>query len=75
MVSVTPAAILAYGGAPVVIGVSALLGALLAPPLAAAISDRLPKSFHPYIGNVISMAICTLVVLPIIGMLPGVGAP
>tara|TARA_Y100001951_G_scaffold69532_1_gene56414 strand:+ start:3305 stop:4507 length:1203 start_codon:yes stop_codon:yes gene_type:complete len=75
VVSVSPAAILAYGDAPVVIGVSALLGAFLAPPLAAAVSDRLPKSFHPYIGNVISMAICTLVVLPIIGMLPGVSEP
>jgi hypothetical protein len=72
VVSVTPAAILTYGGTPVVIAISALLGALIGPPLAAAISDRLPKSFHPYLGNVISMAICTLVVLPVIGMLPGV---
>ena len=48
---------------------SALLGALTAPPLACAIAQRLPKYLHPYIGNVLSMAISTLVILPVIGFM------
>lgn len=69
LVSVVPAAILAYGGSWLVIGSSALLGALVAPPLACAISQRLPAYLHPYIGNVLSMAVSTLLIVPLIGFL------
>lgn len=69
LVSVVPAAVLTHGGSGVVIALSATLGALIAPPLACAITQRLPGHFHPYIGNVISMAISTLLVVPLIGKL------
>lgn len=69
LVSVVPAAVLTHGGSWMVIGSSALLGALIAPPLACAIAARLPTHFHPYIGNVISMALSTLLVVPLVGWL------
>lgn len=69
LVSVVPAAVLTYGGGYTVMIASALLGALIAPPLACAIAHRLPKYLHPYIGNVLSMAISTLVIVPVIGFL------
>ncbi|TFF02946.1 hypothetical protein EXW72_23865 [Pseudomonas sp. BCA14] len=67
LVSVVPAAVLTHGGNWTVIGSSALLGALIAPPLACAIAGRLPAHFHPYIGNVIAMALSTLMVVPLVG--------
>lgn len=69
LVSVVPAAILTYGGSWQVIVMSALLGALIAPPLACAIAKRLPADMHGYIGNVLSMAISTLLIIPFIGFL------
>jgi hypothetical protein len=66
---VVPAAILTHGGSGLVIGSSALLGALIAPPLACAIAKRLPADMHTYIGNVLSMAISTLLIVPLIGVL------
>ncbi|MCQ9186873.1 hypothetical protein KMT30_49115, partial [Streptomyces sp. IBSBF 2953] len=69
LVSVVPAAVLTYGGSWMVIGSSALLGALIAPPLASVISGRLPADFHPYIANVTSMALSTLLVVPSVGWL------
>jgi hypothetical protein len=69
LVSVVPAAVLTYGGSWQVIVSSALFGALIAPPLAHAISQRLPADMHPYIGNVLSMAISTLLIIPFIGFL------
>jgi hypothetical protein len=69
LVSVVPAAVLTYGGSWQVILSSALLGALIAPPLACAIAQRVPAYMHAYIGNVLSMAISTLLIIPIIGFL------
>ncbi len=69
LVSVVPAAVLTYGGSWQVIISSALLGALIAPPLACAIAQRVPAYMHAYIGNVLSMAISTLLIIPIIGLL------
>lgn len=69
LVSVVPAAVLTHGGSWMVIGSSALLGALIAPPLASAIAGRLPAHFHPYIGNVTSMALSTLMIVPLVGWL------
>ncbi|AZF29700.1 hypothetical protein C4J89_0193 [Pseudomonas sp. R4-35-07] len=68
LVSVVPAAVLTYGGNPTVIVASAILGALIAPPLACAIAGRLPSYLHPYIGNVLSMAISTALIVPLIGV-------
>ncbi|WP_392891206.1 hypothetical protein ACF6ZU_07455 [Pseudomonas migulae] len=69
LVSVVPAAVLTYGGTWPVIVMSALLGALIAPPLACAIAKRLPADMHGFIGNVLSMAISTLLIIPFIGFL------
>ncbi|MEJ5282118.1 hypothetical protein WH299_22935 [Pseudomonas sp. MYb541] len=69
LVSAVPAAVLTHGGSWTVIGSSALLGALIAPPLACAIAGRLPAHFHPYIGNVTSMALSTLMIVPLVGWL------
>lgn len=67
VVSVVPAAILVHGASLPVIAMSAIFGGLIAPPLAAAISARLPSHMHGYIGNVTSMALSTLLILPLIG--------
>ena len=67
LVSVVPAAVLTYGASATVMIASAVLGALVAPPLAHAIARRLPQYMHPYIGNVLSMAISTLLIVPVIG--------
>ncbi|MBN2991864.1 hypothetical protein JWR97_11295 [Pseudomonas cedrina subsp. fulgida] len=69
LVSVVPAAVLTHGGSWTVMTLSALLGALIAPPLACAIAARLPPHVHPYIGNVTSMALSTLMIVPLVGWL------
>jgi len=73
IVSIVPAAVLAHGGSWQVVVASAVLGALVAPPLAVAITQRLPASMHGYIGNVLSMAISTLGIVPLVGVLAGGG--
>jgi len=71
IVSIVPAAVLTHGGSWQVVVASAVLGALVAPPLAVAITQRLPAYVHGYIGNVMSMAISTLGIVPLIGLLVG----
>ena len=68
-VSVAPAAVLAYGGSWTGLVGGAVVGAVLAPPLARAISARLPAGFHPVIGNTAAMAVSTAIALPVIGLL------
>jgi MFS transporter, ENTS family, enterobactin (siderophore) exporter len=63
IVSVAPAAVLALAGSPVAVCVAVVLGVILGPPLAAWISGRVPLGCHPYVGNVASMAVTTLVVV------------
>ncbi|WP_235036420.1 hypothetical protein [Arthrobacter sp. 18067] len=70
VVSVAPAAVLAYGGSWSAIVGGAVLGAILAPPIARAISARLPAGFHPVIGNTAAMAVSTAAALPLLGLLP-----
>jgi hypothetical protein len=69
LVSVVPAAVLIHGAGLSVILSSALLGALIAPPLATAIAARLPTYMHAYIANVLSMAFSTLLIVPLAGAL------
>ncbi len=69
IVSVAPAAVLTFGWQPVPVLGAAVLGALVGPPLAAAISTRVPGGWHPYVGNVASMAVTTLAVVPPISLL------
>ncbi|MFJ4026628.1 hypothetical protein ACIPWF_06630 [Paenarthrobacter sp. NPDC089989] len=70
VVSVAPAAVLAFNGSWAAIIGGAFLGALLAPPLARLIASWLPSGFHPVIGNTAAMAISTAVVLPVLELLP-----
>lgn len=71
LVSVAPAAVLTYGGTMQSIIAGAVLGALVGPPVAQAIIKRLPDHWHLFIGNTLSMALCTLVIVPALGLLPG----
>ncbi|MBC3423712.1 hypothetical protein ACK3BK_06765 [Pseudomonas sp. L7] len=71
IVSVVPATVLTWGGSWQVVVASAVFGAVFAPPLAVAITQRLPRYMHGYIGNVLSMAICTLAIVPLVGWLAG----
>lgn len=68
LVSVAPAAVLTHGGSASVVVLSAILGALIAPPLAKWIGGFLPDWVHGFIANVISMALSTLLIVPIIGL-------
>lgn len=71
VVSVAPATVLAFGGTLQSITVGAVAGALIAPPVAAAISARLPASFHPFLGNVVSMSVCTALIVAVLRLIPG----
>ncbi|WP_228146030.1 hypothetical protein [Acinetobacter sp. ANC 4558] len=64
--SVAPVAVLVFNGSQISIVGGAIIGAIIAPPLAHWISTRLPNYQHPYIGNVISMAIVSLIAITVI---------
>lgn len=72
IVSVAPACVLTYGGTPASIVGGSILGAIIGPPLAAAISARLPADFHPFTGYVAAMAIATSLIIPALRLLPGI---
>lgn len=69
VVSVAPATVLAYNGSILSIVLGAAAGALLCPVIARPISRRLPADFHPFIGNTISMAVSTSLIVPAVGFL------
>lgn len=69
VVSVGPASVLAYNGSALSIIGGAVAGALLCPIIARAVSARLPKDFHPFIGNTISMAISVSLIVPGLGLI------
>ena len=71
VVSVAPAAVLTFGPTVQAVTVGAVLGAVVGPPVAAWVAKRLPDDFHPFIGNVVSMTVCTLIIIPLLGILPG----
>lgn len=71
VVSVAPATVLVFGGTVQSILVGALAGALIAPPAAAAIAPHLPANFHPFIGNVVSMSVCTGLTVAVLRLVPG----
>jgi hypothetical protein len=70
-VSTAPATVLAFGGSPQAIVLGAVLGALMGPPFAAAVARRLPPDFHPFIGNVVSMAVSTATIVTAPSVMPG----
>lgn len=71
VVSVAPAAVLMYGGSWTGVVGGAVLGAVLAPPLARLIAARLPGDFHPVIANTAAMAVATALTLVVLGFVPG----
>jgi MFS transporter, ENTS family, enterobactin (siderophore) exporter len=74
VVSVAPAAVLMFGGTAASIVLGSLSGALIAPPLGAAIAHRLPPSFHPFVGYVASMSISTAAIVSALDLLPGISS-
>ena len=73
VVSIAPATVLAFGGTIQAVVIGAVLGALIGPPLAAAVARRLPRDFHPFIGNVVSMAAATAAIVTALSVTPGFG--
>lgn len=73
VVSIAPATVLAFGGSVQAIVAGAVLGALVGPPFAAAVARRLPPDFHPFIGNVVSMAVSTATIVTVLSVIPGFG--
>lgn len=71
IVSVTPATVLAFGGTVPSIVAGAVLGAAIAPPLAAALARHLPDDVHPMVAYTASMAVCTATIIPLLDLLPG----
>lgn len=68
VVSIAPATVLMCGGSLQSIVVGGVLGAVIGPPLAAAIARRLPADFHPFIGNVVAMTTGTTLVATVLTM-------
>ena len=73
VVSIAPATVLAFDGTIQAIVAGAVLGAVIGPPFAAAIARRLPPDFHPFIGNVVSMAVSSATVVTVLSVTPGFG--
>lgn len=71
VVSVAPATVLALGGTVPAVVLGALAGALVGPPLGAAIAHRLPSSFHPFVGYVAAMSFSTAAIVPVLDLLLG----
>lgn len=51
----------------------AVMGGIIAPPLAAMISSHMPRGWHPMIGNTMSMACCTTLLAIVCKALPYIG--
>lgn len=45
----------------------------MGPPSAAAVARRSPPDFHPFIGNVASMAASTATIVAVLSVIPGFG--
>ncbi|WP_433144214.1 hypothetical protein ACQPZ8_50055 [Actinomadura nitritigenes] len=71
VVSVAPATVTAFDGTLLPSVAGALLGAVAAPPLAAALARWLPAHVHPMVAYTASMGICTAAVIPLVDLLPG----
>ena len=69
VVSVAPASVLAHGNSIAALVLGAVCGALVCPAIARPISSALPGDFHPFIGNVIAMAVATSIIVPTVGLL------
>ena len=74
IVSLPPAFVLVFGASLHVVLVGALLGAVFMPPVAEQIGAKLAKRYHAYLGNVVSMWVCTFTFIAIFSFVPGFGA-
>lgn len=74
VVSVAPATVLMYDGTVAAVVLGALAGALVAPPLGAALAHRLPTSFHPFVGYVASMSLSTAAIVSALALVPGMSS-
>jgi hypothetical protein len=68
IVSVAPAAVVAFAAAPIPTGIAVVLGVLIAPPLAFRLGEHVPPHVHRFVGCVGAMAICTATIVPAIGL-------
>jgi hypothetical protein len=75
VVSVVPAVVLTYGDGAGKVVIAAVLGALLGPPVAQWVIDRIPGHWHPYVGNTFSMALSTAIVITVLVPFPGFTLP
>lgn len=71
VVSVAPAAVLAFGGTMQSIVCGAVLGAVAGPPLAQLVIRNLPGHWQPVIANTFSMMLITVVIVPMLAFMPG----
>ncbi len=62
VVSSAPTAVVAFGGSWSALVLGAILGAVLGAPVARLLAKPIPPMFHPFVANVTSMAVTTLVV-------------
>lgn len=62
VVSSAPTAVVAFGGSWSALVLGAAIGAALGAPVARLLTKLIPPLFHPFIANVTSMAVTTLVV-------------
>lgn len=60
IVSVTPAMVLFFGPSLVNIVLAAVLGAVLCPPFAQFVNERIPSHWHKMVGFTVSMTFCTI---------------
>ncbi len=70
IVTIIPGILLLVNGNIFLTYLSAVIGGIIAPPLAQAINSHIPKGWHPMIGNTLSMSICTALIAMVILALP-----
>jgi len=69
IVSVAPAIVLTVGSTPLLVVLAGVLGAVTGPPVGAYIASKLPKDVHPYVGYVMSMTICSAILVPLVSVI------
>jgi Na+/melibiose symporter-like transporter len=68
-----PTFVIMYGTALHVVITGALIGGIFMPPFANWVARGLPSHQHPYIGCVVSMFVCCIVMISVFNCVPGFG--
>ena len=68
MVSAAPFCVLEFGTSLPVVLFAAVLSGVIGAPLAAVLAAGLPRGIHPFVANVLAMALCTAVVWAALSM-------